>query len=199
MFAVRSCLWPRARGCARCAVRARAVRSCLCGCARCVVLGGPCVRVCVMSILAAWDEDTAETWLKGVSVIGSREMCCPAKVVEVLLQSFKDAGGQHIISMVEPAVVTAVTARKAVGGNPGGSSPFPPCHTGTSTQARPQIGAPTYTHSTSIIMLIAVCNRDPLMFCQTRVQNKNTTILHTVSLCCFSLPSAPATRRSPTP
>ena len=47
---------------------------------------------CVMSILAAWDEDTAEAWLKGVTVIDAREIRCPAKVVEVLLLSFKDAG-----------------------------------------------------------------------------------------------------------
>eukprot|EP00966_Prymnesium_polylepis_P329202 7384945-Prymnesium_polylepis.1 len=45
-----------------------------------------------MSILAAWDEDTTETWLKGVAIIDYREIRCPAKVVEVLLQSFKDRG-----------------------------------------------------------------------------------------------------------
>ena len=45
-----------------------------------------------MSILAAWDEDTAEAWLKGVTVIDAREIRCPAKVSDVLLQSFKDAG-----------------------------------------------------------------------------------------------------------
>jgi hypothetical protein len=43
-------------------------------------------------ILAAWDEDTSETWLKGVSVIDGREIRCPAKVVVVLHQSFKDGG-----------------------------------------------------------------------------------------------------------
>jgi hypothetical protein len=48
--------------------------------------------LCVMSVLAAWDEDTAETWLKGASVIDAREIRCPVKVAEVLLQSFKDGG-----------------------------------------------------------------------------------------------------------
>eukprot|EP00966_Prymnesium_polylepis_P109106 2524777-Prymnesium_polylepis.1 len=43
-----------------------------------------------MSILAAWVEDTAETWPKGASVIDAREIRCPVKVAEVLLQSFKD-------------------------------------------------------------------------------------------------------------
>eukprot|EP00966_Prymnesium_polylepis_P268133 6194287-Prymnesium_polylepis.1 len=56
-----------------------------------------------MSILAAWDEETAEAWLKGASVVDSREIRCPAQVaevLEVLLQSFKDAGfGTRVTSL----------------------------------------------------------------------------------------------------
>eukprot|EP00966_Prymnesium_polylepis_P025754 593815-Prymnesium_polylepis.1 len=53
---------------------------------------GRALVFCVMSILAAWDEDTAETWLKWAPVIDAREIRCPVKVAEGLLQSFKDGG-----------------------------------------------------------------------------------------------------------
>eukprot|EP00966_Prymnesium_polylepis_P309345 7148465-Prymnesium_polylepis.1 len=39
-----------------------------------------------MRILVAWDEETAETWLKGGSVTDSHDIRCPVKVAEVLLQ-----------------------------------------------------------------------------------------------------------------
>eukprot|EP00966_Prymnesium_polylepis_P112232 2596415-Prymnesium_polylepis.1 len=63
-----------------------------------------------MSILAAWDEEIAEAWLKGASVIDSREIRCPAQVAEVVLQSFKDAGWDE--SGVPPDTSPADEARR---------------------------------------------------------------------------------------